>query len=142
MNSRVIIVMQDTTVYRLIHEYFNIYSKDSFPVVEDGSKNHLIGMVTFRDAWNVPNDQRNNVKVRDIMINKSNLIIMNYDRTADEALMQMTRRRISKVFICDPSGELVGLASKTDIMNAVSERKEFAEEMRRLAKDNADTGSK
>lgn len=142
MNFKVITVTQDTTVYRLIHEYFNTYSKDSFPVVDDESKNHLIGMVTFRDARNVPNDQRNTVNVRDIMINKSNVIVMNYDRTADEALMQMTRRRMSKVFICDPNGGLIGLVSKTDIMNAARERKEFSEEMRRLAGNKTEEKSK
>lgn len=142
MNFKVITVTQDTTVYRLIHEYFNTYSKDSFPVVDDESKNHLIGMVTFRDARNVPNDQRNTVNVRDIMINKSNVIVMNYDRTADEALMQMTRRRMSKVFICDPNGGLIGLVSKTDIMNAARERKEFSEEMRRLAANKTEEKSK
>lgn len=142
MNFKVITVTQDTTVYRLIHEYFNTYSKDSFPVVDDESKTHLIGMVTFRDAWNVPNDQRRTVNVRDIMINKSNVIVMNYDRTADEALMQMTRRHMSKVFICDQNGGLIGLVSKTDIMNAARERKEFSEEMRRLAANKTEEKNK
>jgi CBS domain-containing protein len=67
---------------------------------------------------------------------------MNYDRTADEALMQMTRRHMSKVFICDPNGGLIGLVSKTDIMNAARERKEFSEEMRRLPRDKTEEKSK
>ena len=133
MNTRVIAVTPDTTIDKLIHEYFNIYSKDSFPVVDSG--NHVIGMITFKDAWNVPVSKRDTIKAKDIMINKSNIIIMNQDRTADEALMQMTRKRISKVFICDQDGRLIALVSKTDIMNAASERKEFTETIRRLGRD-------
>ncbi len=133
MNSRVITVMQDITIDKLIHEYFNVYSKDSFPVVD--SENHLIGMVTFKDAWNVSGTQRIITTVKDIMIKQSSIIIMNYDRPADEALMQMTRKHMSKVFVCDQDGRLIGLVSKTDIMNAASERKEFTEEIKRLGRD-------
>jgi CBS domain-containing protein len=39
----------------------------------------------------------------------------------------MTRRHIGKVFVCDKEGKLLGLISKTDIMNVVNERKEYVE---------------
>ena len=133
MNTTVIAVTPDTPIDKMIHEYFNIYSKDSFPVVDSG--NHLIGMITFKDAWNVPVSKRNTVRAKDIMINKSNIIIMNHDNTADVALMQMARKHMSKVFICDKDGRLIALVSKTDIMNAASERKEFTEAIRKLGRD-------
>jgi Zn-dependent protease/CBS domain-containing protein len=121
MNSRIISVRKDTHVDRLIHDYFNTYAKDSFPVVDDSDR--LVGLVTFKDAWNIQEQKRNSVQVANIMIEKSNLIIMQTDRTADDALKYMSRRHMSRVFICDQEGKLIGLISKTDILNAATERK-------------------
>jgi Zn-dependent protease/CBS domain-containing protein len=103
MNSRIISVRKDTHVDRLIHDYFNSYAKDSFPVVDDSGR--LVGLVTFKDAWNIQEQKRNSVQVANIMIEKSNLIIMQTDRTADDALKYMSRRHMSRVFICDQEGK-------------------------------------
>ena len=51
---------------------------------------------------------------------------------ADEALAQMTRRHIGKVFVYDKEGKkLLGLISKTDIMNVAAERREYVEAVKR-----------
>ncbi|HMH10714.1 MAG TPA: CBS domain-containing protein [Candidatus Nitrosopolaris rasttigaisensis] len=53
------------------------------------------------------------------MIQKSDLIIMNTESTVDDVLKHMGRKRSERVaFICDQEGKLIGLISKTDIMNA------------------------
>jgi hypothetical protein len=51
--------------------------------------------------------------------------------------MQMSRKGISKSFVCNEQGKLIGIISKTDIMNIVAERKEYSETIRKLdrAKD-------
>ncbi|MEP0825787.1 MAG: CBS domain-containing protein [Nitrososphaera sp.] len=59
------------------------------------------------------------------MVPASELAIMGPDRKADEALQQMTRTRIGKVFVCDPDRRLIGLVSKTDILSVASERQEY-----------------
>jgi CBS domain-containing protein len=66
------------------------------------------------------------------MIPKNNLILMDTNMTADEALLEMTRKNMGKVFICNEEGILIGLVSKTDIMNAASERKGYDETVRKL----------
>ena len=58
-------------------------------------------------------------------------------RSGDEALMKMTRTRIGKVFVCDPQGVLLGLVSKTDIMNMLSERQKFQQELKKLATNDS-----
>jgi CBS-domain-containing membrane protein len=40
------------------------------------------------------------------------------------------------VFVCDSQGVLLGLVSKTDIMNMASERQEFQQELRKFAASN------
>jgi CBS domain-containing protein len=131
MNTRVISVKEDLTVDDVIKDYFNPYSKDSFPVV-GGDNNSLLGMVTFKDAWNIPQNRRPVVRIYDIMIPKADLIIMSENRKADEALVQISRKRIGKVYVCNDEGKLIGLVSKTDIMNAASERSEYEKAIRRL----------
>lgn len=136
MNTSVIAVKEDLAIDSLIRNYFNLYSKDSFPVVADNS--YLLGMVTFKDAWAVPESGRSATRTRDIMIRKTELILMNANRKADEALLEMTRKNMGKVFICNEEGNLIGLVSKTDIMNAARERKEYAEAVRKFGGSNYD----
>lgn len=128
MNTQIISVKEeDITINSLIKDYFNIYAKDSFPIVNELNY-YLIGMVTFKDAWNVSEDKRDIVKARDIMIPVTNLIVMQQKRSANEALIQMTRKGMGKVFVCNEEGKkLIGLVSKTDLINAVRERKEYLE---------------
>ncbi|HET7283258.1 MAG TPA: CBS domain-containing protein [Nitrososphaeraceae archaeon] len=96
MSTKIISVREDMTVDILIKDYFNIYAKDSFPIANDlnnnNDNNNLIGMVTFKDAWNIPENKRHIVKSRDIMIPLTDLIVMQQDRTANDALIQMTRK--------------------------------------------------
>jgi Zn-dependent protease/predicted transcriptional regulator len=136
MNTNIISVKENKekeeevmTINRLVTDYFNIYSKDSFPIINN--QNYLIGMVTFKDAWNIPEHERDITTIRNIMIPLQNLIVMQPNRTANEALMQMTRKQMGKVFVCNEQGKLIGLVSKTDLLNAASERKQYREAVKK-----------
>jgi predicted transcriptional regulator len=133
MNTRIISVKADLTIHNLIRNYFNPYSKDSFPVLASTFDNNvLLGMVTFKDAWNIPESKRDMVRVSDIIIPKTELIIMDENRKGDEALTQISKKRMGKVYVCNDEGKLIGLVSKTDIMNAASERNEYEKAVKKL----------
>jgi predicted transcriptional regulator len=51
---------------------------------------------------------------------------MGPDEKAEAALMKMTGKRLGKIMVCDEQGRLVGLVSKTDILNVEMERQEYA----------------
>jgi CBS domain-containing protein len=126
MNSHIIAVRNDMLIDCLIHEHFDTSTKDLFPVTDEFG--HLVGMVAAKDACRVPEYRRNLVHVLDIMIQKSDLIIMNTESTVDDALKHMGRKRNGRVvFICDQEGKLTGLISKRNIKNAASERKHYVE---------------
>ncbi len=55
------------------------------------------------------------------MTPRSDLVVMDPDRNADDALIQMSRNHQVKAFICDREGKLVELVSKTDIINIAGE---------------------
>jgi CBS domain-containing protein len=131
MNTRVIAVRKDVKIDVLLKEYFAIHMKSSFPVVDYSGR--LLGMVTLKRAQETPDDKSQQLTAGEIMIPLEDLVVMLPNRSADEALMKMTRTRIGKVFVCDPQGILLGLVSKTDIMNMASERQEFEEELRKFA---------
>jgi Zn-dependent protease/predicted transcriptional regulator len=136
MNTRVIAVRRDIKIDELLKEYFAIYMKSSFPVIDyDG---RMLGMVTLKRVHEISKDKRQQLTAGEIMIPLEDLVVMMASRSADEALMKMTRTRIGKVFVCDSQGVLLGLVSKTDIMNMVSERQEFQQELKKFATNDSD----
>jgi CBS domain containing-hemolysin-like protein len=94
-------------------------------------------MVTLNRVHETQEDKRLHLTAGEIMIPLEDLAVMLPSRSADEALMKMTRTRIGKVFVCDPQGVLLGLVSKTDIMNMASERQEFQQELKKFAANDS-----
>ena len=131
MNTKVISVREGTKVDELLKNYFNQYMKSAFPVLS-AEDDILLGMVTLKEVMDVPEYKRQEINVEKIMIPRNSLIVMESNRMADEALAQMTRRHIGKVFVSDKEGKkLLGLISKTDIMNVAAERREYVEAVKR-----------
>jgi Zn-dependent protease/CBS domain-containing protein len=131
MNTRVISVREGTKVDELLKNYFNQYMKSAFPVLS-AEDDILLGMVTLKEVMDVPEYKRQEINVEKIMIPRNSLIVMESNRMADEALAQMTRRHMGKVFVSDKEGKkLLGLISKTDIMNVAAERREYVEAVKR-----------
>jgi len=156
MNTRFVSVKPDITVNELLNNYFNVYRKSEFPVVareggdyDTGYYYKLLGAVTTKQALKVPERGRDRIKVQEIMVPKDELIVMRSNRLADDALKRMFRENKSRVFICEDEGKvveeeeleakqqrgqkLVGLISKTDILNVAKEREEFDKAVEKLA---------
>jgi CBS domain-containing protein len=51
---------------------------------------------------------------------------------ADEALMKMINGPIRKIFVCDDEKKLIGLVSKSDIMDTASQRKEYMKKVKSI----------
>ncbi|MFL6402239.1 MAG: site-2 protease family protein [Nitrososphaeraceae archaeon] len=146
MNITYVPVKPDIMVNELLNNYLNVYRKNEFPVVaagEDPTGNELLGAVTAKQALKVPEHSRDRIKIEEIMIPKDELIVMRSNRSADDALRRMFRENKSRVFICEEDKEeqevkkhrrqkLVGLISKTDILNVAREREEFDKAVEKL----------
>ena len=158
MNTKYVSVKPDITVNNLLNSYFNVYRKSEFPVVlrgEDVTCDELLGAVTAKQALKVQERSRDGIKVEEIMVPKDELIVMTSNRPADDALRRMFRENKSQVFIYEEEtddqrnrvieGEeekevkqkrgprLVGLISKTDILNVAKEREEFDKAVEKLS---------
>jgi Zn-dependent protease len=128
MNTNVISVKSMMTVDKLLEIYFRTLMKSAFPVVDDS--NRLIGMVTLKRVLDVSEAKRTILTVSDIMIPKSDLVVMTPEDDANFALMSMVKSGTGKIFVCDSDGTLVGIVSKTDILSVEIERKEYVRELK------------
>jgi CBS domain-containing protein len=162
MNTQFIAVTPDMSIKEVLEGYFNTYRKSELPVVEkedSTGNNYLLGSITAKNAINVSEKNRENVKVEEIMIEKKDLVIMSPDRTADVALNTIMEENKSRIYVCEnpsvrkgsnrrtekmqkqqqlmttyrtvKSDRLVGLISKTDILNVAKERMEYTESMKK-----------
>jgi CBS domain-containing protein len=138
-------VSPNTSVKELLTDYFNVYRKSEFPVI-DSEKGILLGSVTAKQAMNVSQDVLSSIKVRDIMTPVTELVKMSQDDHAYEALTKMYKANKSRVYVCsdeypkryskgsqdiEEGCKIVGIISKTDILNVASENQEY---MHNLAK--------
>lgn len=123
MNRNFVAVKPDLKMSELIKDYFNIYWKSAFPVINDD--NQLVGMITTDAVSKKGRIEIADKKVADMMIPKSELIVMSPDKEVNDALKQLFRKRMSRIFIVDNQSQLIGLVSKSDILNLAQERKEF-----------------
>lgn len=129
MNTNIISVSPSLAGDLVLKDYFNKYMKSAFPVVDES--NVLLGMVTLAKLMTVPEGDLAKVSVKEIMLPVTELIVMEEDMTGEAALDQMTRRKIGKVFVCDKRSKLIGLVTKTDILNVEMERAEIARALSR-----------
>jgi Zn-dependent protease/predicted transcriptional regulator len=119
---------------------------------------YLLGSITAKEAMSVSEKRRESMKVEEIMIEKKNLVIMSPDKTADIALNTIIEENKSRIYVCEnpsigksssskrtekmqgqmittystiKSDRLVGIVSKTDILNVAKERMEYTESMKK-----------
>jgi len=124
MNTSFISVKPDLSIRNLISDYFDVYRKGSFPVIDDHSV--LIGMISTDDILN-KGESLFEKKTMDIMQPLSNLIVMKSDMQVNNALEQLVRKRMNRIFVVDDDFKLIGIVSKTDILNAAQERADYDE---------------
>lgn len=123
MNQNFIAVKPNLKLSDLIANYFNVYWKSAFPVINED--NHLVGMITTDAVFKKGKMEIENKKVEDLMIPVSEIIVMGAEREVNDALKQLFRKNMSRIFIVNNQSQLLGLVSKTDILNLAQERGEF-----------------
>lgn len=124
MNTAFISIPPEATLQESLERYFATYMKSAFPVTDvDG---RLLGMVTLKRVMDVEERKRQELTIREAMIPLEELALINPSSRGDEAVKKMTKTRIGKLFVCDAEGRLLGMVTKTDMLNVASERQEFS----------------
>jgi Zn-dependent protease len=128
MNTNILSVKGSFPAGQLLDSYFRTYMKGAFPVLDD--EGILIGMITLKKLLEVDESRRALLRTDEIMIARQDLPVLSPDVTADHALTQMTKSKLGKVFVCNEDGKLVGLVTKTDIMDVEIERGEITQTLK------------
>ncbi len=123
MNTKIISVRRDLTVNLVLRDFFMTSMKSELPVTDD--ENHLLGMIALKVVLAVPENQRESVRVQDVMVPLRSLAVMESNAEAEKALLEMVQKRVGKVFVCDKEGKLLGVVSKTDIIELAGERQKY-----------------
>lgn len=84
-----------------------------YPVIEG---NNLKGIVTFTDVHTIPQEERANVLVSDVMT--TDVATIPIDSDASEALKLISTRNIGRVLVTD-NNSIVGILSRTDLVRAL-----------------------
>ncbi|MDE1831019.1 MAG: site-2 protease family protein [Thaumarchaeota archaeon] len=132
MNTKIISAKQDASVGFTLVNFFMTSMKSELPVTDE--QGHLLGMITLKEILSIPENQRDDVKVNDIMISPTHLAIVQPGIEVEKSLLQMVQKRVGKVFVCDKGGKLLGVVSKTDIMELASERQKYLQTLKKTSR--------
>ena len=97
MITNFIYVNSNLTVAQVIDDYFNVYRKSEFPVIENDG--FLVGAISNRQINIVAQDKLEEVKVTEIMSPVEDLIVMNKYNRADEALKQIYQFNKNRIYV-------------------------------------------
>ncbi|MGH9985294.1 MAG: site-2 protease family protein [Nitrososphaeraceae archaeon] len=139
MNTTYASASPNISVKELLNNFFNIYRKSEFPVI-DPEKGMLLGSVIAKQTMDVSQDVLDSIKVKDIMTPATELVVMSQHDLAYEALTRMYKGNKSRVFVCSDEDthryskdtgdiregyKIIGIISKTDILNVANENQEY-----------------
>jgi len=105
-------VSPDTTIRNLVHDHIMRTDEHSFPVIETGK---LVGLVTLDDVRAVSRDSWDAKTIRDIMTPKEELIVVEEDEDAADALDKLRQRDFRQLPVLRGS-EMAGLLRRRDII--------------------------
>jgi len=112
MVSDVITVPPDISVDRFINDYIYKYRHMGFPVAEKG---RLLGLIALQNVSHLPDDKKPSVKVRDVMTEARQDLVICPEHDALEALLKVTKSGLGKLLVVE-DGKLLGIISQRDLV--------------------------
>jgi Zn-dependent protease/predicted transcriptional regulator len=117
-----ITVSPDMTVDRLVEDYIYVFHHKMYPVVGDSDK--VEGCVTTKQIKEVPREEWNQKRVREIAAPCSGDNSISPDTDAIKALSMMNRTGASRLLVTE-GGRLAGVITLKDMLNLLSLRVEL-----------------
>ena len=123
MSTDVISVPPEATVRQLLEDYVYRYHYKLYPV-SSGGDGLLEGCISTREIAEIPRDQWNDMRVRDIVSQCSTGNTTGPDTDAMEALTKMAQNKTSRLLVID-KGRLAGIITMKDMMRFLSMKLEL-----------------
>ena len=93
---------------------------DGAPVIKDGK---VIGVFTLTDLVNSIANDNEDKKVGELM--STNVVIVNEDLKIANAIDIMLKKSISRLIVADNNQTLLGIVTRTDLLDSITNLKEF-----------------
>lgn len=122
MTQNVISVPATISINKLVRDYFYRHLFVSFPVVNGAGD--LIGMVSVKQAKDVPQEEWHERRVEDIMIKNSELKTISPDDEALNAFNMLMKNELGRIPVTSRD-KLVGIVSRRDIMTLLTLRSDL-----------------
>ncbi|MGD2142609.1 MAG: CBS domain-containing protein [Candidatus Bathyarchaeota archaeon] len=121
MTREVHTVEPDITLHELIENHFSQYKHRGFPVV---AGDELVGIVTDQDVREVSKENRNKVRVKEVMNPANNLVTTRPDEEAADALTKMSKNDIGRMPVMQ-NNKLVGIVTRSDFTKTIKFKLQF-----------------
>ena len=93
---------------------------DGAPVMKDGK---IVGVFTLTDLVNAIAEDKENETVGELM--STNVVIVNEDLKIANAIEIMLKKSISRLIIADNNQTLLGIVTRTDLIDSITNLKQF-----------------
>ncbi len=93
---------------------------DGAPVIKDGK---VVGVFTLTDLVQAIADDNENKSVGELM--STNVVIVNEDLKIANAIEVMLKKSISRLIIADNDNNLLGIVTRTDLINIITNLEQF-----------------
>jgi CBS domain-containing protein len=115
-------VEADLTLARFMDEVATSHRHPTYPVLDHG---HPVGLLPSRSVAAVPRDEWGQRLVRDSMIPRERVPLLNEDEPAVDALAELSAGNLNRGLVVD-DGHLAGLLSISDLARALEVRERSA----------------
>jgi Zn-dependent protease/CBS domain-containing protein len=112
-------VEADLTLGQFMDDVARSHRYTTYPVLEDGRP---VGLLAFRSVAAVPRDEWDTRRVRDSMIPREKVPLLEEDEPAIDALAELSTSDVNRGLVVD-NGHLAGFLSITDLARALEVRR-------------------
>ncbi len=118
--SRDVVSLKVSSTLKEAAEVFAFNDIKGAPVMEDGK---AVGVFTVTDLVRAIANNKEDLLVGDLMT--TNIVIVNEDMRIANAIEIMLKKAISRVLIADNDNNLLGIVTRTDLINSITNLSQF-----------------
>jgi Zn-dependent protease/CBS domain-containing protein len=116
MRTRLERLSPEVSLELFVREHVMVQDQPAYPVEENGQ---LVGLVSYEDVRQVPQQTWATTPVRAVMKPVSELAALRPDAAADQVLEELAQREVEQLPVME-AGKLLGLVSRADLMRWLS----------------------